>query len=165
MANLLRATPHVTIPGLLVPQTQDAIWKKYLGTNLAYVAKEGKTTVKEQPMKIKAIMLGLAVVFNLGFSGEYSDMLSIKEYKDKNGVTQYKMGGTIDEVNKVVDSIYFDPYDPATLQSIVKMINYNKSMIVGLLNRQMKGEVLIIVLNKKIKKLQQEVAKLKQAKH
>ncbi|MFS7885628.1 hypothetical protein ACMAV3_07655 [Helicobacter pylori] len=44
MANLLRATPHVTIPGLLVPQTQDAIWKKYLGTNLAYVAKEGKTT-------------------------------------------------------------------------------------------------------------------------
>ncbi|MFS7885629.1 hypothetical protein ACMAV3_07660 [Helicobacter pylori] len=115
-------------------------------------------------MKIKAIMLGLAVVFNLGFSGEYSDMLSIKEYKDKNGVTQYKMGGTIDEVNKVVDSIYFDPYDPATLQSIVKMINYNKSMIVGLLNRQMKGEALIIVLNKKIKKLQQEVAKLKQAK-
>lgn len=38
-------------------------------------------------------------------------------------------------------------------------------MIVGLLNRQMKGEALIIVLNKKIKKLQQEVAKLKQAKH
>ncbi len=54
---------------LLVPQTQDAIWKNYLGTNLAYVAKEGKTTVKEQPMKIKAIMLGLALMFNLGFSG------------------------------------------------------------------------------------------------
>ncbi len=69
MANLLRATPHVTIPGLLVPQTQDAIWKNYLGTNLAYVAKEGKIIVKEQPMKIKAIMLGLALMFNLGFSG------------------------------------------------------------------------------------------------
>lgn len=36
MANLLRATPHVTIPGLLVPQTQDAIWKNYLGAQLAY---------------------------------------------------------------------------------------------------------------------------------
>ncbi len=36
MANLLRATPHVTIPGLLVPQTQDAIWKNYLGAKLNY---------------------------------------------------------------------------------------------------------------------------------
>ncbi|MGL2807347.1 hypothetical protein ACQJ93_02305 [Helicobacter pylori] len=36
MANLLRATPHVTIPGLLVPQTQDAIWKNYLGAKLSY---------------------------------------------------------------------------------------------------------------------------------
>ncbi len=36
MANLLRATPHVAIPGLLVPQTQDAIWKNYLGAKLNY---------------------------------------------------------------------------------------------------------------------------------
>ena len=36
MANLLRATPHVTIPGLLVPQTQNAIWKDYLGAKLSY---------------------------------------------------------------------------------------------------------------------------------
>ncbi len=35
MANLLRATPRVTIPGLLVPQTQNAVWKDYLGANLA----------------------------------------------------------------------------------------------------------------------------------
>ncbi|PUB94444.1 hypothetical protein C2S42_01595 [Helicobacter pylori] len=91
--------------------------------------------------------------------------MSIKEYKDKNCVTQYKMGGTIDEVNKVVDGVYFDPYDPYTLQSIVKIINYNKSMIVGLLSKQMKGEALIVILNKKIKTLEKEVAKLKQVKH
>lgn len=36
MANLLRATPHVTIPGLLVPQTQNAVWKDYLGAKLSY---------------------------------------------------------------------------------------------------------------------------------
>ncbi len=42
MANLLRATPHVTIPGLLVPQTQNAVWKDYLEAKLACVAKEGK---------------------------------------------------------------------------------------------------------------------------
>lgn len=36
MSNMLRATPHTTIPGLLTPQTQNADWRKYLAGKTAY---------------------------------------------------------------------------------------------------------------------------------
>ncbi|GAB0051183.1 hypothetical protein YGH007_14750 [Helicobacter pylori] len=47
------------------------IWKDYLGTNLACVAKESKTTVEENEMKIKAICLGLVVMGALAFASDY----------------------------------------------------------------------------------------------
>ncbi len=119
-------------------------------------------------MKIKAIMLGLALMFNLGISSDYSELLTTKPYKDKNGVTQYKSSGTINEVDKAIDNTYFDPNDPQIMQNIFKTLNVSKEITMELLNRILQDEADIETLkqsharlNNEIKKLRQEMTKLK----
>ncbi|MFP6239529.1 hypothetical protein ACLGCQ_02530 [Helicobacter pylori] len=153
MANLLRATPHVTIPGLLVPQTQDAIWKNYLGANLAYVAKEGKTTVKEQLMKIKAIMLGL--VFSSG-------LLLADNSQELNNV---------DAIQQYIDTLNINPLDPRFTEEITKalIIIDEKLKKNNRIIESNYGDISILLerlgkLQKQVKTLQQEVANLKQDK-
>ncbi|GAA7647342.1 hypothetical protein MMM6_01150 [Helicobacter pylori] len=76
------------------------IWKDYLGTNLACVAKESKTTVEENEMKIKAIMLGLAISCALLFS---------------NGLS-------LEQAKKIIDRTEVNPMNPEYIKYLAKQI-------------------------------------------
>ncbi|MGN8503917.1 hypothetical protein ACR9L4_07700 [Helicobacter pylori] len=126
------------------------IWKDYLGTNLACVAKESKTTVEENKMKIKAIMVGLV------FSGALLLANNSQGLNNSDAMQQY------------IDTLNFNPLDPNLIKEIVKAlsrldnnIKMNDENIHSLDN-----SVFSIGSNlqAEIDTLKQEVAKLKKAK-
>ncbi|WP_232729401.1 hypothetical protein [Helicobacter pylori] len=130
------------------------IWKDYLGTNLACVAKESKTTVEENEMKIKAICLGLVVMGALAFASDY--------------IFGYTTEGEPIYKKTIIEAIInTDKRIKEVMNAMAMMTNEIKKNHEQLqqANADMYSIVAkVVLLENRIKKLQQEVTKLKQAK-
>ncbi|WP_367749186.1 hypothetical protein [Helicobacter pylori] len=139
------------------------IWKDYLGTNLACVAKESKTTVEENEMKIKAIMLGLAVS---GYCLFGEELFATHEYRDANGVKQYRF----DTGNLKQTYDYIDTLDPMLFnygnvnngRGIFKLVVSNAYANNELHNKVLQDEADAYLTQKEVSALQRQMMKLKQ---
>ncbi|GAA8287545.1 hypothetical protein HpNP141_13450 [Helicobacter pylori] len=136
-------------------------------------------------MKIKAIMLGLAVSGALLFGNgvdNLKELLTPHEYKNNMGITQYRLGsGDLEEIFKAVDmadDAVFNYADPENSKDMFKAVIGNINQNIILHNKILQDEadaymtqkevsalqLQVMRLKKELTQLKQEIAKLKQAK-
>ncbi|WQW03394.1 hypothetical protein KVL28_06675 [Helicobacter pylori] len=119
-------------------------------------------------MKIKAIMVGLAVsgalLFGNGVS-EINELLTPHEFINNMGVKQYRLGnGDLEEIFKVVDSLddrAVNYADPSNAKDIIKAVIGNINNNIILKNQVLRDEADAHITQREVSALQLEVMRLK----
>ncbi|MFP6156075.1 hypothetical protein ACLGCH_02515 [Helicobacter pylori] len=112
-------------------------------------------------MKIKAIMLGLAVSGSLLFGRE----LDLQEYRDTNGVKQYRFEvGDLKQMGDYVDTLpngIFNYANPNNGRGMFKVVLSNMYQNNELHNKILQDEADAYMIQKQVSALQLQVMRLK----